>query len=123
MCHCGDYYCVLSHEARLWANAEHDRLINSEEWVKRYPDPVIRDLSLALSLTRQADQLFKSSTDVGMLTDAMTRETDWYQGPTGAARAMEEPLEFWRQLRLILFWVAATLLVLMAVMKFVEVVK
>lgn len=58
MCMCGDYYCSLGAEASKWANAEHDRLIVSEEWIKRFSDPVQRDMALANHIWQEALRRF-----------------------------------------------------------------
>lgn len=44
MCHCGDSYCDLREDARVWANAEHSRLRKSDDEVQACPDLVIREV-------------------------------------------------------------------------------
>jgi hypothetical protein len=58
MCHCGDYYCAMSPEANTWANAEHDRLIRSDEWVQRFPNEVTRDVYLTAHIRNAAEKRF-----------------------------------------------------------------
>lgn len=48
MCHCGDHYCDMDRKTNRRANAMHDRLFKSESWIRRYPDPVARDVALAV---------------------------------------------------------------------------
>lgn len=58
---CGDHYCDMRSDVRIWANQEHDRLLSDPEWVRRYPDRVARDEALATFLRQEVIKHFGPS--------------------------------------------------------------
>lgn len=58
MCHCGDHYCDLNPEQNSWANARHTELFLSDEWMKKIPNAVERDIFLKRVVREELEAKF-----------------------------------------------------------------
>ena len=60
MCHCGDLYCDLRQDARIWANAYHDRLVKSDDEVQLCPNAVAREIHIVSIVRSKVKEKFGS---------------------------------------------------------------